>query len=606
MREQVQHEDYLYSVNNYQRFYVWDKGKVNIYLNDILKVVHRHSEPTPPKHFFGQFIIEKIAEDDRGRETFEVIDGQQRLTTFLLLIAAIKGLAHAISLSDPDLQGNANALVTECDRFLYSSIEGAPRKNKFSLSNRDNDYFAEIITYLSIHGVVSERNQYISHMHLFTAQSCITTWLTSELTHCETPDNQLSLLNTILIAASNAFQIVVLKPNSPRYTYRLYQVVNDRGEPLKDSELLKAKSIEILDSSPELLPEVQRIWDDILSDSGKDTDNYLKWCYLSKLGQEWKQDRMYRAFVEVYFATPDNVALSHEQKLNFMMSLRGLHEDICVCRKIASGIWPYQNSRLHEWQRNVLKNLIVGMRHTLCIPLLISAYHQPAHHGVSSEENFYKCLELCENFFIMIKGLFKMREEKLKKRYYIAARKMRDEATPFRSYHLKDELTQIETAFVRRECSQKLQDLTYHTKADNPTMKYLCLLLETYWRCFDDNGNVVTSRVPNGTNLVYSELSLEHIYPKTANPGELIGDLEPHKNKLGNVFIFGDGDNSGLENSPYERKRATYQTSRFVTANFVATNNEHWTFSEFQARQNDVCNKLSRLLLRFYENTDRA
>lgn len=55
------------------------------------------------------------------------------------------------------------------------------------------------------------------------------------------------------------------------------------------------------------------------------------------------------------------------------------------------------------------------MCHTLCISLLISAYRQLAIHGVSSEENFYKCLELCENFFILVKGLFKMREDKLKK-----------------------------------------------------------------------------------------------------------------------------------------------------------------------------------------------
>ena len=90
MRELVGNEDSLYSINNYQRFYVWDKDKVNTYLNDILKVIQRHAEPTPPKHFLGQFIVERIHEDDRGRKTYEVIDGQQRLTTFILLVAPIK------------------------------------------------------------------------------------------------------------------------------------------------------------------------------------------------------------------------------------------------------------------------------------------------------------------------------------------------------------------------------------------------------------------------------------------------------------------------------------------------------------------------------------
>ena len=66
-------------------------------------------------------------------------------------------------------------------------------------------------------------------------------------------------------------------------------------------------------------------------------------------------------------------------------------------------------------------------------------------------------------------------------------------------------------------------------------------------------------------------------------------------------FVFGNGDNSGLENSPYEQKREVYRTSRFVSANDVALTNEHWTIMEFQNRHNNVCNKLSRLLLRFYE-----
>lgn len=602
MKEIVRNRDCLYSVNNYQRFYVWDDNKVNTYLSDILKVIGQaQSTPVIPKHFFGQFIVLQIEEDDRGRETFEVIDGQQRLTTFLLLIASIKGQAKKLSIGHSEVKPSADTIIQECDHYLFSEKEGAPRKSKFTLSVRDNEYFTEIINYLSSNRTVVERNQYVSHVHLFRAQSRISNWLATLLLEHETPESQVNFLIRLRNAASEAFQIVVLKPTSPKFTYRLYQVVNDRGEPLKDSELLKAKSIEILDSSPDFLSEAQRIWDDILSDSGKDTENYLKWCYLSKMGQEWKQDRLYRAYVEEYFATPDNAILTEEQKNAFLTSLQDLHADIIVCRKIASGIWPYQNSILQEWQRNVLKNLVVGMRHTLCIPLLISAYRQPAIHGVSSEENFYKCLELCENFFILVKGLFKMREDKLKKRYYSAAVSMREHADTYRSRDFKNELVQIEPVLIRRECEQKLKDITYNTKSDNPAMKYLCILLETYWRCFDSNGRIVVSRVPNGTSLIYTELSLEHIYPKTAKTTDIDANLEPHKNKLGNIFVFGNGDNSGLENSPYEQKREVYRTSRFVSANDVALTNEHWTITEFQNRHNNVCNKLSRLLLRFYE-----
>lgn len=117
---------------------------------------------------------------------------------------------------------------------------------------------------------------------------------------------------------------------------------------------------------------------------------------------------------------------------------------------------------------------------------------------------------------------------------------------------------------------------------------------------FDPDGRIVISRVPNGTSLIYTELSLEHIYPKTAKTTNVDAHLELHKNKLGNIFVLGNGDNSGLENRPYEQKREVYRTSRFASANDVALTNEHWTIAEFQVRHNNVCDKLSRLLLRFY------
>ena len=53
MKEIVRNRDCLYSVNNYQRFYVWDDNKVNTYLSDILKVIGQaQSTPVIPKHFF--------------------------------------------------------------------------------------------------------------------------------------------------------------------------------------------------------------------------------------------------------------------------------------------------------------------------------------------------------------------------------------------------------------------------------------------------------------------------------------------------------------------------------------------------------------------------
>lgn len=80
----------------YQRQYAWKANpQLDLLWEDIERAVSRMLEDrsalTP--HFMGAIVIAQIKTFGKQVQTFEVIDGQQRLTTFQLLIAALRDVA---------------------------------------------------------------------------------------------------------------------------------------------------------------------------------------------------------------------------------------------------------------------------------------------------------------------------------------------------------------------------------------------------------------------------------------------------------------------------------------------------------------------------------
>ena len=90
-----------YLIPLYQRQYAWKVGpQLELLWNDIAREATRLEEgggPVAP-HFMGAIVIAQIKTFGKQVQAFEVIDGQQRLTTFQLLMAALRDVAGTHSL----------------------------------------------------------------------------------------------------------------------------------------------------------------------------------------------------------------------------------------------------------------------------------------------------------------------------------------------------------------------------------------------------------------------------------------------------------------------------------------------------------------------------
>ena len=78
--------NFLFEVPKYQRYYAWDDDQVEDFVKDIDNIFRNSSPENKIEHFFGGIVCVKKIVQGSNRQQKELIDGQQRITTTMLLI----------------------------------------------------------------------------------------------------------------------------------------------------------------------------------------------------------------------------------------------------------------------------------------------------------------------------------------------------------------------------------------------------------------------------------------------------------------------------------------------------------------------------------------
>lgn len=111
----------------YQRQYAWKaEPQLELLWEDILRSVERLGEDrtslTP--HFMGAMVISQIKTFGRQVQAYEIIDGQQRLTTFQIFITALRDVARA----------NGSHYEAELEKYLVNDgVMEKPEVERFKL-----------------------------------------------------------------------------------------------------------------------------------------------------------------------------------------------------------------------------------------------------------------------------------------------------------------------------------------------------------------------------------------------------------------------------------------------------------------------------------------
>jgi hypothetical protein len=116
----------------YQRAYSWDvkskentSGQVNVFLDDLENYV-KSSAQSP--YYLGHFLFEEISDNE-----YAVIDGQQRLTTIVILLSALFSRLESIR------------PLTESERELKEDMVKRNSTYRFSTVCYDDDFFKDYV-----------------------------------------------------------------------------------------------------------------------------------------------------------------------------------------------------------------------------------------------------------------------------------------------------------------------------------------------------------------------------------------------------------------------------------------------------------------------------
>ncbi len=211
--------DRLFEIPIYQRGYAWEEENLQDLWDDLYYLGDR-------KHYFGTILLKADRTTEAGMNTFEVIDGQQRLTTILILL---RELIYQLKKLGDHEAGDKAATLNE------DYIGRAPHY-RLTIGNEDEFFFRESI--LARKSVTAPETR--AQERLRTAQSFFCDQFHRQR-EAKGQDEYRSFLIDFNSRRIERLQVMQYIVPSNAEAVRMFETVNDRGRPLTNLE--KTKSI---------------------------------------------------------------------------------------------------------------------------------------------------------------------------------------------------------------------------------------------------------------------------------------------------------------------------------------------------------------------------
>lgn len=597
-------DECIFEVPKYQRNYAWTESEIEDFLKDLKKCYEVRSKNRDKglPHFFGGIVSVESRIPGSARRKIHLVDGQQRVATFVMLIANIISLYNKLNeeLAELSTAGDESSRV-ELEKCLELVAQRKPeltRKylqlqneverevvttERLTMSEPDRRFFKNLIYgYASLEESDAKRE---SHRLLKKASDEIGKFLEGIVGPLLSVSDKLDALRRIEEVLNEDFTVIHMVTKTKKAAYRLFQVLNDRGTGLTEGDLLRTTTLEMLDP-PEYSGRqrvIEEAWNDILADPPSQTERFLKWYYSSVMGKRPGTASLLDDFLGAFFPqhadTVDGVVRSVEEAQSVVDEVRNLQKEISILRKLVEGEWPYPDGQpITQWEKDRLRLLIVELKHTNCIPLLLTAAVGLAPNG------FSEIVQLVELFVFRYKTICNLHISPLTKVYLEQAKAICDDPAAYRVGKLRSALHSLQTAKALDSIfrSNLPSELTYKPGGGNKPLKYFLMTTEHYVRWYQEGAQGKpkckdTTRVFDFTNT-----TIEHIHPQNAAPPDPA--LEKLVNTLGNLTFLGPKDNDAAGNKSFAQKKPIFEKSSVLLNRMIGRENS-WDKSRVEARQ---------------------
>lgn len=358
-----------------QREYAWERDHVEELFQDIANV--KQTGKPGAEHFLGAIVVTH----DPGKLP-KVVDGQQRLATTMILIAAIRDYLYL-----NNDKGRADAMQTE---FLITvdtdTLEPLPH---LKLSANDNPYFRKRVLALPDTDERKEaKADRPSHDRINKAAEIAQTWIAREAASTKTGQAypRLKVWKDFLLERAKVIWVQV--PDDIT-AFRIFETMNDRGLGLSAADLLKNYLFVLADDD---MSDAYQQWFQMqgaiesVTDDKKAILNYIRYYWLSA----WKHTTKDNLYADV-----QEEVKSKAEALTMVSKLKG-----------AAGLYAALLNPLHNYWNQFPESLqnAVATLHRLRVvqvrPLLLAGVQKFAHDHKELEKFFESLVNWSVRFLI--------------------------------------------------------------------------------------------------------------------------------------------------------------------------------------------------------------
>lgn len=547
----------LFEIPKYQRYYAWEDEQVDDFIEDIAALINQKGKD----HFFGGIVcVEKIV-DGSNRQQRELVDGQQRITTTMLLICALYYQYSAMEdrAADEETKSLINSRKKKIERkyFIYEDeINRRPVKVRhLETSDADKECYEAIISGKEI----PQKRE--SHKKLKKAYEKMCKFVNEKINAANDVSDKLNILADIEDVIDRSCTVIFIDAKTKKDAYALFQVLNDRGMGLTVGDLLKSKTLEIVAKEDSSTDEdaLLRKWDEILSGESKAVDRFLRYYYMSVMGKRAGTNSLFDDYIEKVIGVEERKSQYSDEEIDRVIKcVDVMHEASIKFYSIESGEWPYEGMQpITLWDRNRLKNLISYLDYDITLALLIAATNL-------SHDKFSDLVQVLEKFMFRYKGVCNNKHQKLSDIFMKEALVIRSAPNAYRISNLTNQLRPLINESAGDDLfREKLRSMKYIERGSNKLLKYLFATLNEYHKWYDD-GAMGNAKAEKGKIINFEDVSIEHIFSQSPQSGDVRPEELQDVNELRNLTLLTLKENGErVKNKPYVTKRTVYVDSEY-------------------------------------------
>lgn len=221
-------------VPNYQRNFKWPEEQVANLFQDILNGLDLKNKPDDRGHFLGSIVICK----DEETNSYDIVDGQQRLTVLTLILTSLAKLA------DEETIETAKSIVLQKDKVTSKILHKSGNKEGYS----DRDSYKKIITSLG-NKSKNKKNRDIEDDNsisfqkspIYEASACLDTLAKracEEYSKLKNDLDKIESANEIFNKISTGIKLILIETDQRKEGMRVFASINAQGTKLEPWELI--------------------------------------------------------------------------------------------------------------------------------------------------------------------------------------------------------------------------------------------------------------------------------------------------------------------------------------------------------------------------------